>query len=60
MRCICCNKMLNDREIHLKDTQGQFRDTCYTCLPWILDGVSNDEDSCYTDGIEEPDEGMEL
>jgi len=34
-RCICCNKLLNDRELHWKDSRGNFRDSCAECLSWI-------------------------
>lgn len=32
MRCYCCNRNLNDYESTLRDTEGNFLDTCGKCL----------------------------
>lgn len=42
-RCVCCNKLLNDRELKWKDKHGKFRDTCQTCLNWIINPNQGEE-----------------
>jgi hypothetical protein len=32
MRCDCCNRKLNDFESTLRDTRGEFLNTCRKCL----------------------------
>lgn len=32
MRCDCCNRNLNDYESTLKDTHGNYLNTCNKCL----------------------------
>ena len=67
MRCKACNKLLNDRETHLKDHNGVFIDLCQTCLSWSdnpdqddecvnyeQDEDDNDEEPCYN-GYDELD-----
>lgn len=39
MRCICCNKNLNDYESTRKDLQGNYLDMCNKCYGEIKEDV---------------------
>lgn len=55
-RCVCCNKLLNDRELHWKDSHGNFRDTCQTCLDWVFNPDQGPDGMVVTNDGEPVDE----
>jgi hypothetical protein len=58
MRCKACNKLLNDRETHLKDHGGEFIDLCQPCLIWS-DNPDQDDESCVNYEQDEDDNDEE-
>lgn len=55
-RCVCCNKLLNDRELHWKDSHGNFRDTCQTCLDWVFNPDQGPDGMVVDDSTEVDDD----
>lgn len=68
MRCVCCNRNLNDYESTLKKAEtGEFLDTCLKCLDGLgintigrkdLSPFDYIEDECEVYGGEEVDDGI--
>ena len=50
MRCKACDKRLNDKELTLKDSQGEFYDLCYGCLSVHWETKAELEDT-YDHGV---------
>lgn len=66
MRCYCCNRLLNEFESTLKDTAGNYLDTCNKCLDGLnIETIgrqdlnpneeTNDDDWCDEEGCSEDD-----
>jgi len=51
MRCLQCNVVLNDEESCHKLGNGQYADTCFSCL---YDDYSCDESEWFGDNPEDP------
>lgn len=55
MRCLCCNKELTDSESKKKYKNGEFMDTCHTCvaLSWRRFGYHDLFESTMGDTVGE-------
>jgi hypothetical protein len=54
MRCVCCNKVLNDYESTIKSiSSGEYLDTCLSCLDGLNIPYTGNKDFNMYESFEE-------